>query len=209
MTCLTRCILAIAFAVGISTSSVRADIITYQWNDAFTGSSFYGQFQVDTDRLADIGLPGKYLVSNAILTSEFRFSRASFGIPVSFQVYTTQLKIAIDPATGAILTDGGEIDFYPSNTVLVGTAPYQLIAGHAQLDTNYNVNFGPGVGGGESAFVQDSSRPNEYFASSGFWDVTVTPTAVPAPPAILLGLFGLGCVVVVRLRKGASLWQNS
>lgn len=188
-----RTILAlIGSCLLLGTGTVRADII-YTWDDQFTGSTLAGQFTVDPARLVDDGGPGRLLTFEAITSSQFQFSRFSFGNPVDFTITGVSPDgIRIDPVTGAILSDGGELLFGPSNPILVGASEYQVLGGRVQLDTNFDLAFGAGVGGGESAFLRDTANADEFLASSGTWDVQVldTPVDVPAPPAAILAGIG-------------------
>lgn len=196
-----RWIGTLAIALAMDHSAARADIITYEWNDDYTGSAFAGSFTVDTARLQDIGGPGRLLTPDAIVASGFQFSRASFGNPVSFGILDVSAGgIAIDPVTGAVLSDG-ELIFGPSNGILVGGSPYQVLGGRVQLDRSFDVSFGAGAGGAESALVTDTSRPDEYLMSSGHWDVDVVPVDVPAPPAAVLGLLAIGCGAAWRRNR--------
>lgn len=179
---------------------VRADII-YTWDDQFTGSTLAGQFTVDPARLVDDGGPGRLLTFESITSSQFQFSRFSFGNPVDFAIAGVSPDgIRIDPVTGAILSDGGELLFGASNPILVGASEYQVLGGRVQLDTNFDLAFSPGVGGGESAFLRDTANSDEFLASSGTWGVQVpdAPVDVPAPPAALLG--GVGLLVLGAFR---------
>jgi hypothetical protein len=182
----------IGFSVLLGSGSIRADII-YTWDDEFTGSTLAGQFTVDPARLLDAGGPGRLLTFEAITSSQFQFSRFSFGNPVDFTITgVSPGGIRIDPVTGAILSDGGELLFGPSNPILVGASEYQVLGGRVQLDINFPLSFGPGVGGGESAFLRDTAHADEFLASSGTWDVQApdSPMDVPAPPAAILGGVG-------------------
>jgi hypothetical protein len=203
----------IAFLIGQSTAS--ADIITYLWNDEESNSSFIGGLRVDTTRLLDrTDGPGKWLSQSAIIDSQFFFNR---NIPERglFPAYVTMnvtaiepvSRIAIDPATGAILTDGfllmGPSSIYYSqlNTPL---PPYQVYSARFEFDRDFGVVGPPGfLQGGQTGYGRDSELPGEFLMSVGHWDVSVTvvPTAVPTPPGIILFAFGGGLAIVGRLRK--------
>lgn len=177
-------------ALAASGGRAAADVITYEWDDEMSNSRFAGSFAVDTSRLLDAGGPGRLLTIDAVAGSRFEYSRASFGIPVVFQITGVSAGgIAIDPATGAVLT-GGELVFGPSDVVMVGNTPYQLLGGRVELTPDYNRT------GGQRAFVRDTTRPDEYLGSIGHWEVTVQP--IPAPPAGVLGLAALACWPALR-----------
>ena len=180
------------FLLASTPAPAAADIITYTWDDDRTGSTFFGSFVVNTDRLT-----GGRLTLDAITSSAFQFSRRSFGTEVAFRITgVSPGGIEIDPRTGAVLGDGG-LTFGPSQAINAGGL-YQVLGGRAEFDRNYNVSF-PLAGGGEHAYLQDTAGPDEFLASSGHWEASVRP--VPCPPAAVLALLALGGLAVrPRLR---------
>ncbi|QEL16735.1 hypothetical protein [Limnoglobus roseus] len=199
-----RHIYALGLVLLAAASPARAEFVTYVWDDDRTGSTFYGYFTVDTARLQDGSGPGRLLTADAVVASEFHYSRASFGTPVTFGIDGVSAGgISIDPSTKAVLGDG-QLFFGPSEVVTIGVggSPYQVLSGRVQFDRNYNVSV-PLAGGGESAFVTDTARPTEYLMSIGHWDVNGVhvPAAVPAPAGIVLGLVAVGCGWMLHRRK--------
>ena len=190
------------FLLLASATPSQADILQYTWNDDFTGSTFYGYFTVDTTRLVTAGGVHNLLTANAIEASYFQFARNSLGIPVYFGVGGVYPgAIQIDPTTGAVL-GSGEILFGSSTVATLGQSTYQLIRSRAQFDTNYNVSFGRGFGGGQRIYAV-AAYSGEFFASVGHWDVNVIQhgsNPIPAPPGILLIAFALGGLAIARRR---------
>jgi hypothetical protein len=178
----------------------RADILTYQWNDNGTISLFNGQFSVDSQRLLpNPGGPGRLFTIDALISSAF-FYRPGFvvplpGVELNIDAISTG-GIALDPATGDVLSDG-LLYFGPSPVYHGPGGPYQVFFAQATLDRQFDVSGGPPPAiGAESVIGIDSLGPQPRIFSVGFWDVSVQP--VPAPPAVVLVGLGAGCVALRR-----------
>lgn len=195
---MTRLLATLAAAALIS-APLRADLITYTWDDRGSNSGFAGSFAIDTALMTPA--PGGLMRYNfgSITRSEFSFSRG-LPMPVTFAIIgLTPGDFLVDPTTGAIHS-GARLTFGPSTTLT--TAPfdgYQITGGAVSFFSGAN-----SIAELQFAYLSDNAPPDgEFLASIGRWEATV----VPAPPALVLLAGGgllLGTRRLSRLLRGSG-----
>ncbi|CAN5140430.1 hypothetical protein BH11PLA2_BH11PLA2_32900 [soil metagenome] len=193
---MNRCCIVLSLAIVILATSrpIQADY-HYTWNDEFTGSTFGGQFTVNPSLLQPMGGAGRLLTFNAIVSSDFYFSRGSFFNPVHFKIEAVSGGIVIDPLTSAVLS-GGTLYFGASNVITIGSPAfnYQVLSGRVDFNSLAAV---PNAGA-EKAYLLDTAHPEEYLASVGHWEGIAVET--PAPAGWVLASMAVAMVGITRNR---------
>jgi hypothetical protein len=205
----------VLIAAAIAVPHLRADLITYTFNDEGERYGFSGSMTIDTTRLSTNQWPGRVITLDSVVASNFEYSANSDNAQGSYQHVPLPLapfSVNINPQNGAVLStamtgyDNGYIRFGPSPIVTGSPGhTFQVLWAVAELSTRYNMvgfrNFdilgAQFVAGQMESWSPTNHRYWSQFMSFGHWDVQITP--IPAPPAWLLA--GLGAVGFWRMRS--------
>ncbi len=177
-------------ALALAAQPLRADLITYTWDDRGSASGFGGSFSLDSTLLTPAPGGLARFDASAMTASDF-FYKPVGGSSVAFPVSgMTAGDYLIDPLTGTIHS-GSRLTFGPSTG-----SGWGVTGGGVSF---YSEITGP-YAGTQYAYLADNVPPDgEFLASIGRWNATITPTAIPAPPAMLLVAVGAGLLGLRRL----------